>query len=327
MDLNGELKQHSKIFNNYWQQFIRQGEPFTLYDAARHLPLSGGKRLRPFLAIVSCESVSGKIETVLPFAAALELMHNFTLVHDDIMDKSKLRRNVPTVHVKFSEPTAILSGDFLFAKSFEAMHHLDVDSEIYKELDFRLVQCIIDICEGQQFDMEFEKRSIVSEEEYIKMITKKTAVLFILAAAGGAMIGSGTDDEINALADYGLFLGLAFQIWDDYLDISSDEEILGKDIGNDIRNGKKTLIAVHCLKNATEEDKKFLNSVFGNKHASEEDIKKVFNLFKKLGSIEYAKNLAIAYNKKAKEIIQILKESKSRKLLEALADYSIQRVK
>jgi len=327
MNLQNELKKRADAFNKYWLKYLQEGKPATLYNAARHIPLGGGKKLRPFLVMLSCESVFGDAEKTLPFGAALEIMHNFTLVHDDIMDKSNLRRNLPTAHIKFGEPAAILAGDFLFARSFEVMHDLSVGCEIYKELNFDLIQCILDICEGQQLDIDFEKRKIVTEEEYIDMITRKTAALFRLSAKGGAIIGGGSKDEINGLTDYGRYLGLSFQIWDDYLDISSSEETLGKDIGNDIRNGKKTLIAVYSLQNATDENKKVFDEVFGNSNASDDDVKRVFTLFKKMGSIEYAKKTAIEYNKKAKKALTVLKDSEAKEILKELADYSIKREK
>ncbi len=327
MDLKIELEKRADIFNTELKNYIRGGSPKTLYDAARHLPMGGGKRLRPCISMLSCEAVSGDLKSVMPLAIALELLHNFTLVHDDIMDKSKLRRNLPTVHIKYGEPTAIMAGDLLFAKSFEAMHDISWDLSIFKELDFHLVNCMKEICEGQQFDMEFEKRENVTEKEYLEMIQKKTAVLFIFAAQGGALVGGGTKKEINALKNYGRDLGLAFQIWDDYLDLSSDKETLGKDIGNDIRNGKKTLIAVHCLNNASGDDKKRLRDIFGNIDATEQDVKKVFNLFRKTKSVEYAKKTVLKYNANAKKSLSILKNSDAKQILTVLADYSTKREK
>ena len=327
MDLKTELEKRYDSFNGYLQKYLPEGEPADLYNAARHLTLGGGKRLRPCMAMLACESVFGNIECVMPFAAALEIIHNFTLVHDDIMDKSDLRRNLPAVHIKFGEPTAILTGDFLFAKSFEAMHDLSVDLSMFKELDYSLVECVLDICEGQQLDIQFEQRKMITEEEYNNMVRKKTAALFELAARGGATIGGGNQDEINAFTDYGIHVGLSFQIWDDYLDISSDEKTLGKDIGNDIRNGKKTLIAVYSLQNATGENEKSLNEVFGNRNASDDDIKQLFTLFKEMGSIDYARNTALNYIKKAKDALNILRDSEAKEILKGLADYSTKREK
>jgi geranylgeranyl diphosphate synthase type I len=175
--------------------------------------------------------------------------------------------------------------------------------------------------------MNFEKRENVGEEEYLEMILKKTAFLFMFAAEGGAIAGGGTSEEIKGLKEYGKSLGLGFQIWDDYLDISSDEETLGKDIGNDIRNGKKTLIAVHSFNHAVSSDRKILQKIFGNKSASEQEVKKVFELFKKNKSIEYAKNTALNYSAKAKKALDVLKDSDAKQILMDLADYSIRREK
>lgn len=327
IDLKKELNKRANLFNKEFEKYLKNGYPETLYDAARYLPFAGGKRMRPSISIISCEAVNGDIKNVMPLAMALELVHNFTLLHDDIMDKSHLRRNLPTVHIKFGEPTAIMAGDLLFAKAFEIMHSIPGDHSVFKKLDYGLIKCVVEICEGQQLDMNFEKRENVREEEYLEMILKKTAFLFMFAAEGGAIAGGGTVEEIKGLKEYGKSLGLGFQIWDDYLDLSSDEETLGKDIGNDIRNGKKTLIAVHSFNHAVGNDRKILEKIFGNKNASEQEVKKVFELFKKNKSIEYAKNTALNYSAKAKKALDVLKDSDAKQILMDLADYSIRREK
>ena len=278
MDLKKELKKRIDVFNIELTNYLKDGNPKILYDAARHLPMAGGKRLRPAISIISCEAVFGNIKNVIPLAISIELIHNFTLVHDDIMDKSNIRRNMPTVHNQYGEPTAIIAGDLLFTKSFEVIHNFSGNSSIFKKINYKLVNSIREVCEGQQLDMEFEKRNNVTEEEYLEMIQKKTSALFMLAAEGGSISGGGRDDESEGLRNYGKYLGLAFQIRDDYLDMSSDVNTLGKDIGNDIRNGKKTLIAVHSLNNASGNDKNLINKIFGNSKASQEEIKKVYDL-------------------------------------------------
>ncbi len=327
MDLKQELSKKAAIFNRELEKYLKNGYPEILYDAARHLPLAGGKRLRPCLSMLSCEAVGGDIQNVMPLAVSLELIHNFTLVHDDIMDKSYLRRNLPSVHIKFGEPTAIIAGDLLFAKAFEVMHDIFDNPSVFKRLNFGLINCVREICEGQQLDMEFEKKQDVSEKEYIEMIRRKTAVLFKFSAEGGAILGGGTKEEIKALDKYGESIGLAFQIRDDYLDMSSDEGTLGKDIGNDIRNGKKTLIAVRSISNATGDDKKLLDKIFGNRGASEQEVKRVYTLFKEMKSIEYAKNAALEYSIKAKKALDILDNSDAKQVLIGLAEYSITREK
>ena len=327
MDLQNELMKRTTMFNTYWQQYLQLKKPTTLYEASQHLPFAGGKRIRPFLTMISCESVSGDSQKALPFAAALELMHNFTLVHDDIMDHSQLRRNLPAVHVKFGEPAAILAGDLLFAKSFEAILHTSVDFQTFIQLQQDFTNCVIDICEGQQLDIEFEQRKTITVQEYLDMISKKTGALFELSGKGGGLIGGGNPQEVLALKAYGMALGLAFQIWDDYLDMSSTATTLGKDIGNDIRNGKKTLIAVHSLFHATGKQKKLLDDIFGNRRASEQDVMTVYDIFREVGSVEYAQQRALHYTNQAKDAITILKQSDAKELLYQLIDYTIQREK
>jgi geranylgeranyl diphosphate synthase type I len=327
MDLQTELSKRAELFNNYWQQYLQIKRPTKLYEASLHLPAAGGKRIRPFLTMTSCECVSGDLQKALPLATGLELIHNFTLVHDDIMDHSLLRRNLPAVHVKFGEPAAILAGDLLFAKAFESLLEISVEISTYKQLQQDFINGIIAICEGQQLDMEFEARKIVTEEEYLDMIGKKTGALFELAGKGGGLIGGGSPSEVAALQTYGMMLGLAFQIWDDYLDMSSTATMLGKDIGNDIRNGKKTLIAVHSLTHATGKHKKLLDDVFGNHAASEDNVADVYDLFRQLGSIEYAQHRALQLVNKAKDAIEIIKPSDAKELLYQLIEYTIRREK
>ena len=327
MDLQIELTKRAEMFNIYWQQYLLIKKPTMLYEASQHLPSAGGKRIRPFLTMTSCESVSGEIQKALPLAAGLELIHNFTLVHDDIMDHSLLRRNIPAVHVKFGEPSAILAGDLLFAKAFEAILGTSVDFSTFKRLQQDFINGIIAICEGQQLDMEFEQRKTVTEQEYLDMISKKTGALFELAGKGGGLIGGGNPSEVAALQTYGMTLGLAFQIWDDYLDMSSTATTLGKDIGNDIRNGKKTLIAVHSLTHATGKHRKLLDDVFGNHAASEQDVALVYDLFRDLGSIEYAQQRAMHFVTQAKDAITLIKPSDAKELLYQLIEYTIQREK
>jgi len=207
------------------------------------------------------------------------------------------------------------------------MHKIQTSLEVFKNVEYGLIDCIREICEGQQMDMGFEERNNVTEEQYTEMIRKKTAVLFQYSSEAGAILGECTKEQENALNQYGLSLGLGFQIWDDYLDISSNKEILGKDIGNDIRNGKKTLIAVHSINSSEGKEKKQLEQIFGNRNATEEDIKNVYRILEKTGSIEYAKKTALKYIDEAKESIQILPDSDAKQILMNLADYAIKRKK
>lgn len=327
MDLKLELKKRQEFFDKQLEKFLKNDHPKRLYDAARHLPLAGGKRLRPVLSMISCESVGGDVSRVVPLSIAIELIHNFTLVHDDIMDKSELRRNMPAVHVEYGEPTAIMAGDLLFAKGFESIHRTIGDCDVFKNVEYGLIDTIREICEGQQLDMDFEKETLIPEEKYLEMILKKTAVFFQYSCEAGAILGGADRDKSNALNEYGKHLGLAFQIHDDYLDMSSDAETLGKDIGNDIRNGKKTLIAVHALNNAKNDDLQVLKNIFGKLDATDDEIKKVYNVFRNTGSIDYAKNTALKHCDRAKKALSVLSDSDSKNILIGLAEYSITREK
>ena len=325
MDLKQEIQNRAMIFNESLNQFLVRNKPDNLYDAARHLPMAGGKRLRPVLSMLCCEAVDSSHKDVIPFAIGVELIHNFSLVHDDIMDKSHLRRNLPTVHLEYGEPTAIIAGDLLFAKAFEALEKYPKKMKGYCRLYELLLRSVIEVCEGQQFDMNFEKRHLVSEEEYLNMIEKKTAALFRISSEGGALTAEASEQVQQSFSIYGTSLGLAFQIHDDYLDMSSTEESLGKDIGNDIRNGKKTLIAVHTLAHAEGENKKVLNRIFGKRDATEEEIQKVYSIFRDTGSIEYARQKALMYSSKAIQVLDNVADNDAKKILIGLAKYAITR--
>lgn len=327
MDLRKEIEKRGDVFNKQLDAFLTRRSPQNLYDATRHLPMAGGKRLRPVLSMLSCEAVSGEYSQVMPFALAVEIIHNFTLVHDDIMDKSSLRRGMATVHIEYGEPTAIIAGDLLFAKAFEALGQYPEKNRSFRQMYTHLTQSVIEVCEGQQLDMNFEKRFVVKESEYLDMIKMKTSALFRIACEGGALIGGASKNVQRSLREYGVSLGLAFQIRDDYLDMSSDAETLGKDIGNDIRNGKKTIIAVHSLTHATGKDKQILTDIFGKATASAEDVKKVYHVFDHVGSIDYAKQKAEEYSSNAKKSLDVLQDSEAKHILIALADYAMTREK
>jgi geranylgeranyl diphosphate synthase type I len=327
MDVKKHIVPYVATFEKELSKFLVRQEPLPLYDASLHLPFAGGKRLRPIISMIACEAVIDNSERVLPFSMSLELIHNFTLVHDDIMDHSHMRRNIPTVHESFGEPTAILAGDLLFAKAFEALQHFKGDSSVANILYGLLISAVIEVCEGQQLDMDFENRAMVSEDEYLSMIQKKTSALFRIAAEGGGIAADASNVERNALKIYGNNLGLAFQIRDDVLDMSSSLETLGKDIGMDIRNGKKTLIAVHALKHAKGKQKQLLTEVFGNRDATEEQVEMVTSLFQEIGSLSYADEKASSFCQIAIDALDPLKDSMAKEFLKSLAVFAKTRKK
>lgn len=301
------------------------GENETLRSAMKHLPLAGGKRLRPILAYLVADAISGNGPLTVPFGAGLELLHNFTLVHDDIMDRSDMRRGIQTVHKKFDMPTAIIAGDALFALGFEEICKLEVDDVLLRIILNDTAVAVRDVAEGQQMDMEFEKRDDVQVKEYLTMIDKKTARLYFTAARVGAIISKGTIDQIKAMGDCGYLMGVGFQIWDDVLDLEGEEEKTGKPVGGDIREGKRTLMAVHAMNNLKGEERKDFLSILGNPKATKRMVREAVDLLHKCGAVSYAKNFALEYIREAKEKTSVLKDSEAKDLILELIDFVIRR--
>jgi len=311
------------------QIFTRENKPEELYNASRHLMEAGGKRLRPFLVLKSCEIVGGEIEVALPIAAAIEFIHNFTLIHDDIIDNDNKRRSVQTVHVLWGIPIAITAGDMLFAKAYEAvLYNIDFKKVNPKRL-LRIFDAItkatILVCEGQALDILYEHRVDVSEKEYFNMIGKKTSTLLQLAAKSGAIIGGGRGSQIKKLDKFTYYAGLVFQVMDDILGLTSDEKILGKPIGNDIREGKRTLITIHALAHANNNQRKQILSGLGNKKASLSEIEDIKQLFRSLKSIDYALKKAKMLQKKAIKQLLSFPPTPTRETLLNLCEYFITR--
>jgi len=258
------LKKYSAGVDREIEKALDSVDPENLYDASKHLIKAGGKKIRPALVLLTAEAVGGNIEGAYKTAAAVELIHTFSLIHDDIMDADEMRRGKPSVHTLWGEPMAILAGDILFSLAFELVAQTQVDdvpaSRVIKALN-TVVDACIKICEGQACDMSFEEKFDVGESEYLNMIYKKTAALIAAATKSGAIIGGGTAEQVEALSQYGELIGMAFQIQDDYLDVVSDEEELGKPVGSDIVGGKMTLMVVHTLSAVSPEDKEELISI------------------------------------------------------------------
>jgi geranylgeranyl diphosphate synthase type I len=320
------LKKYSESIDNEIDASLRTIDPSTLCEASDHLIKAGGKKLRPALVVLSSESVGGRSKDALKTAASMELIHTFSLIHDDIMDKDEMRRGKPSVHTIWGEPMAILAGDTLFSKAFETVLETDttnIDPKRVVDALKIVVDSCIKICEGQALDIGFEGKLDVNEEEYMNMIYKKTAALIAAATKAGAILGGGTDEQIEALSEYGRLIGLAFQIQDDYLDVVSDEEDIGKPVGSDIVEGKMTLMVVHSLANASKVDKERLISIL---EANNEDlVDDAISIFNKYGSIEYTQNIARNNVKTAKELLNVLEDSEAKESLELIADFVLER--
>lgn len=320
-----EYKDRVKEINEYLMRSLDIIENKTLKAAMAHYPAAGGKRLRPVLATIASEAVGGKPESAIPFGVALEIVHNFTLVHDDVMDEDDTRRGIKTVHSTYGIPEAILSGDALFARAFEVVLDSEVDDTDLVRLVDILARSVRLLAEGQQMDMDFERAKKVSANDYMKMVEYKTAVLYSAAARGGAIVGRGTDVQEEALAEYGRLMGLGFQIWDDVLDLRSDRETFGKPVLNDIRNGKKTLIVVHALEDLKGPDRAEFLAILGKKDATPGELMKARDILESVGAIDYATKVADELIKEAKKALKVVKNPIHKKALSEFADYMVKR--
>ena len=320
-----DYKDRVKKINEMLMHSLDIVEDKNLRAAMAHYPAAGGKRLRPLLATIASEAVGGKEGAAMPFGVALEMVHNFTLVHDDVMDEDDTRRGIKTVHAAFGVPEAILSGDALFARAFEVVLDSEVDdSELVKLVDI-LARSVRLLAEGQQMDMDFEDAKTVTSDQYMKMIEQKTAVLYSAAAQGGAIAGGASDKQETALAEYGRLMGLGFQIWDDVLDLRSDQETFGKPVLNDIRNGKKTLIVVQALEDLSGSERSEFLSILGKKDATNQQLERARDILDDVGAIDHATKVADGLIAEAKERLGVLKDSPHKKTLTAFADYMVKR--
>ncbi|MDO5852070.1 MAG: short chain isoprenyl diphosphate synthase IdsA [Methanobacteriaceae archaeon] len=320
------LKKYSEEVDLEIKNVLGTLEPSTLYDSSTHLIRAGGKKFRPALAVLSCQTVGGKTEKALKTAAALELVHTFSLIHDDIMDNDDTRRGMKSVHKVWGTPLAILAGDTLFAKAYESIINTADDNIAYEQvLDALkiLVDSCVKICEGQAVDMQFEETFEVSEEQYMNMIYKKTAALIAAATTSGAIIGGATNIEIQAMEKYGKNIGLAFQIQDDYIDLTGED--IGKPVGSDLVEGKKTIMVIHALEKANKEDHDRLIELLS---VNDESIKdEAMILLEKYGAIDYAKNIAQKHVDLAKEALETFEDSMAKDSLIAVADFVLNRNK
>ncbi len=251
-----------QLINGYLHDIPLTKEPKNLYEPVAYCLANGGKRIRPVMTLLACEMFNGDVNEALPAAAGLELFHNFTLLHDDIMDDAPIRRNKPTVHVKWDDNTAILSGDVLFAIASQHVSRVP-DNKLRQVLDL-YYQTVKEICEGQQYDMDFEGRHDVTEEQYLEMIRLKTAVLPAACLKTGAIIAGAPVKDQEHIYHFGEMVGLAFQLRDDWLDVYSDLEAFGKKTGGDIIANKKTFLYIKSLENADKQQKENLIQAFSD---------------------------------------------------------------
>ncbi len=266
------------MFLDFLSKDQRPRAPINLYDPISYILNLGGKRIRPILVLFSCEIFGGDKFKALDAALAIEMFHNFTLIHDDIMDNASLRRGKETVHRKWNENTGILSGDALMILSYKQLEKYK--GEIFSKLYSLFNDTALQVCEGQQYDMDFEMRNEVTLDEYLKMISNKTAILLGCALQMGAIIANAVDKDVELIYNYGLNLGRAFQLQDDYLDTYGTEEF-GKKVGGDILENKKTFLFIKTLDLASKEDKKELVKLYSNFNGTDNKIDRVIEIFEK----------------------------------------------
>ncbi len=318
------LSKNVNTLNRYLVKKLK-GKPLPLYNAASYLIMSGGKRLRPFMVLKSCEIFGGKLKDALPAASAIEMIHNFTLVHDDIMDNDELRHGVPTVHRKFGMPVAILAGDVLFSKAFQIISNSDLSANSSTQLVSKLAKACVDVCEGQLHDIKMaEEKKIPSQTDYIKMIEKKTAALFDVSCSMGAICAKAKQKDISKLSSFGKNLGIAFQITDDLIGVMGDPKVTKKPVGNDLREGKKSLPIVLAINKSKGNDKKIILKAFGNSRASKKDIEKAVEVIRSIGIEKIVRKQALLYAEKAKKSLNSYSGSAKKELI-SLLDFVVKR--
>ena len=307
------LSQLQEIFQKYLDENRFSNTPTELYEPVNYILSLGGKRLRPIMLLMAYNLFKEDIETALPAAFSIEVFHNFSLVHDDIMDKAPLRRGKLTVHKKYDENTGILSGDVMLIYAFKYLMQLE-KHEATLEIIKLFNQIAIDVCEGQQFDMNFENRSEVTIDEYINMIGLKTAALLAGGMKMGAMIAGASESDAQHLYDFGKNVGIAFQLQDDILDTFGDPEKFGKKVGGDIAQNKKTYLALRAMELANNGLKTQLRNLFSEKLIDEElKIKKVTEIYHQLNIQDEANQVKESFLRAAFEALEKIEVPESNK--------------
>lgn len=293
-------------------------QPATLYAPIKYVLSIGGKRMRPVLMLLAYNLYKENIADIMPQACGIETYHNYTLLHDDLMDNADVRRGKPTVHKKWDENAAILSGDTMLVLAFEQM--LKCEEEVLPILMQLFTRTAVEIGEGQQYDMDFETRNDVSENEYIEMIRLKTSVLLACSLQMGAMLAQAPQKDQENLYKYGEQVGLAFQLQDDYLDVFGQTEVFGKAIGGDILCNKKTFMLIKALENADKQQREELEYWINATHFDEDEkIKAVTKLYKNIGVDRLAIDKIQLYYEQSKSYLDAVNVSNDRK--QELADY------
>ena len=306
------MTEYNKFFEDYLKKVLKYNKPESLYDPVKYILESGGKRLRPLITLYISELFNGKKTVALPAAAALEIFHNFTLAHDDIMDNSSIRRGKKTINAKWDDNTGILSGDVMLIISYEILNQYE-DSK-YILFSKKLTEISRLVCEGQQADMDFASKNDITENEYFEMIKNKTAVLIACSFMFGGIAAETNTSNTDLLYKIGLNLGIAFQLEDDLLDCFGDQEKFGKKIGGDILQKKKTLLYLFTYSKLESEKKLEFENIFNSNEVEESrKINSIKSFYETSGALEYLKNKVRIYFNEAEMLIDKLELDKDNK--------------
>ena len=324
-ELRKAMKEHKGIVENEIMNSMQKISQKRLHGAMTHLFAGGGKRYRAILPRLVGEATGEAHNGHYTLGSSIEIIHNFTLVHDDIMDQDPIRRGLNAVHIEYDDATAINAGDAMLAVGFEILaDSSEISPENLKFLVQSIGEMVRRVAEGQQEDFDFETRDYVSEQEYIAMIAGKTSAMFETCAETGAKLAGADTKTVENMADWGLKLGLCFQLMDDLIDITGDTETLGKPAGSDVVQGKKTLIAIHALDSGN--DLPAFKKVYGKGKCSDEDLESAVNELRENGSIGYAMDRAMRYHSEAHQILDGLKPSPALEVLRQLTDMQLTRI-
>ena len=314
------LIEYKEIIDKELRLFSDKLPLLSIYDPIKYIISNGGKRFRSSLTLMASDLFSNQPLLAINEAIAIELFHNFTLIHDDIMDKAPIRRNLPAVHKKWDENIAILSGDLLYAIVNQLLSNSPSQSPTLHQI---FQQTAVEVCEGQSLDMEFEKLEIISISDYLKMIQLKTAVLVACSLKMGALIGGASDKDAQLLYDFGFNLGTSFQIHDDILDVFPNENNFGKQVGGDIIEKKKTILFIDFLRKASTEDKNMVNDIIDDKQLSNNQIvSKVKDFYLKYNVLKVAQESKNDFYNKSMVSLRNLSLSEEKKKI--IENFSVQ---
>jgi len=306
------IEQYQKPFLKFLEGFTTDKEPKNLYNPINYILQLGGKRLRPILTLMAAEIFGGNADRAMDAALSIEVFHNFSLVHDDIMDDAPLRRGEETVHEKWNLNTGILSGDAMLIMAYQLFENYE--PQTFQALAKLFSKTALEVCEGQQYDIDFETRNDVTISEYLKMIEYKTAVLVGAAMKMGAIVANASIEDQNSIYEFGRLLGIAFQLQDDYLDAFGNPETFGKQVGGDIIENKKTYLYLKTMELGSEDETLNLKTFMSNLElANSNKVEKVKALFYASGAAEATQNAVKSYTNKAFEVLETLNVSLEKK--------------